>query len=78
MERQLPIRLFDEGDNELEKFTKLIERMFKLKIAKNTWMQPCPENNKFDRFLNSFPTTLVSHQTAPQHESATKKINQSE
>lgn len=73
MERQLPKRLFEEGDNEMDKFTKLVERLFKLKIAKNVWMQPCPENNKFDRFLNSFPTTLVSHQTEPQHQSAIKK-----
>lgn len=44
--------------NELDEFSKLIERLFKRKIALNSWKQPCPENNKFDRFLNSYPNTL--------------------
>lgn len=70
--QRLSRRVFEEDDDELTKFTKLIEHMFKQNIAHNVWMQPCPENNKFDRFLNSFPTTLPKHQsvTTTKHHGA--------
>lgn len=61
---------YDTEHTTVNQLTRLIEYMFKAKIAKNQWMQPCPENNKFDRFLNSFPTRLQHNK-----ETAIEKMN---
>lgn len=58
----------EEDEDEMSKFTKLIEYLFKYKIAVNKWMQPCPANNKFDKFLNSFPTKLGSRKMIMMNE----------